>query len=200
MRLAKVALLPVATLLVVACGGSGSTASCADPVPVTSAGQDMQTGASDLHLWQPDGDREPLPVDRPGWGPVLSPDGRSVAFVRLEGEYTDTLGIDRSRVAVVSLESGNVDFLTPNVPGIRGYDLQWSADGTEIAFSRTTGETLEIAAVGGADGVQRTLVPSAENYHGSFSWSSESDEVLLIDLVAPEELTPLRRYSVDTGD
>ena len=184
-------------------------AACADPPLVTTTALDPVSGDTTVSLWHPDGRRTELTSGRAGPGAVISPDGRSVAFPVPEGEYSDSLGYAKSRVAVQSVGTGDLTLLSADVPDAWVGYLQWSPDGSEVAFLRDLGAVREIAAVRVEDGAERRLLELDAGQFGSFGWSSDGRELLVptsLDMLVPpsewppEPRTELRRYSVDTGD
>jgi Tol biopolymer transport system component len=72
-----------------------------------------------------------------GMDPALSPDGRTVAFVREGGEHG---------LYLVDIDGGNERLIYSGGEGLRA--PSWSPDGSWIVFSRETGE-WECRAVGG---------------------------------------------------
>jgi Tol biopolymer transport system component len=186
---------------------------CADPTLLATTTTSLFPGEETVvYQWGPDGQR-----DRLGTGPVasgaeLSPDGDRVAFEQHIGEYDPEYGWPGSRVAVFSRETGEVTPLTDAVEDISVSALQWSADGSQIAFVRFTSIgsqwTHEIVAVG-VDGTdERTLLTMNDRQAGhGFAWSSDGQELLVPTspsyLAGPGEYQPpseLWRYSVETGE
>ena len=189
-----------------AAAAAAAGAGCADPPLVTTSGHPEDGGVS-VHLWAADGEQEVLtdaPVDG-GWngGAVVSPDGSTVAFPLGEGEYSDSFGYPRTRVALQSIATGEVRLLSSDVPGAIVLHPHWSADGSQIAFVRLLEGAREIVAVDVADAGERTLlrVEEGERELGDFAWSSDGRELLLPTRpLDPAGGVELWRYSVDTGD
>jgi Tol biopolymer transport system component len=171
---------------------------------VTTSGNTV-SGEFDVHLWQRDGGHETLtpgPVDG-GWrrGAALSPDGDTVAFASAEGEYSDSLGYPKTRVAVLSLETREVTALSSDTSDATVYHLHWSADGSEIAFIRSG----EIVAVDVEDAEERTLLRLDDRQVNAFAWSSDGRELLVPTRPdrSPGSGEPeyeLWRYNLDTGE
>jgi Tol biopolymer transport system component/DNA-binding winged helix-turn-helix (wHTH) protein len=72
--------------------------------------------------------------------PVLSPDGRTVAFLRCQST-------EMSEIYTAALSGGAIKELTHGGQGI--YGLMWAADGKRIVFHKS-GKLMHIAAGGGA--------------------------------------------------
>jgi hypothetical protein len=192
------------TLAVLTTSGCASFAeNCVDPTLVTTSG-DPLSGDVAIHLWRPHGANDTLLAGQAVPEAVLSPDGGTVAFVRPEGDYSDTTGYPKSRVAIMSLESREVIPLSADLPDTIVDDLQWWADGSEIAFIRRERNAGQIVAVRVEDGEERTLLDLADG-PGSFAWSADGRELLIptspSTLPDPPALPKgeLRRYTVDTG-
>jgi Tol biopolymer transport system component len=186
------------------CTSSASGAGCADPPLVTTSGH-PQVGGVSLHLWAADGEQEVLtdaPVDG-GWngGAVVSPDGTTVAFPLGEGEYDDSFGYPQTRVALLSIETGEVRPLSSDVPGAIVVHPHWSADGSQIAFVRLLEDARELVAVDVADAGERTLLRLDQHYElGAFAWSSDGRELLVPLRPTPSGPRELWRYSVETWE
>jgi len=200
-RLAAVA-VAVSMLSLTACTSWEAAAVCASPLLVTATGH-PEAGGRALHLWEPDGRSTLLDSDVRTWESQLSPDGDTVAMTSPEGEYSDALGYDKSRVALLSLESGTVTPVSADIEGSNVGNLAWSADGSEVAFIRqSVTDEGEIVAVRIEDGTERRLLALGMETAHTFAWSSERRELLIPRYPAPDSSSPieLRRYSVDTGD
>jgi dipeptidyl aminopeptidase/acylaminoacyl peptidase len=203
--------LCLATLSMSACASTnGASTACADPPLATTSGNTV-SGEFAIHLWKRDGRLETLtpgPVDGgPRRGAALSPDGATVAFALAEGEYSDSLGYPKTRVAVLSLETREVTALSSDIPNAKVSHLHWSADGSEIAFIRSSRGPTEIVAVDVEDAEERTLLRLDDRHNNAFAWSSDGRELLVPVPTRPD--TPpgsgapeyeLWRYSLDTGD
>jgi Tol biopolymer transport system component len=68
--------------------------------------------------------------------PAVSPDGSSVAFALGEGVWSDGLGYPKSRVAILSVGTGDVSVVSADTPLTTVANLQWSQDGSRVAFVR----------------------------------------------------------------
>ncbi len=101
--------------------------------------------------------------------PAWSPDGRRIAFARVEG------GI--SRIYVMQADGSVVSRLTPGAIG--GTHPTWSPDGTRIAFERDTSKedgTVGIYVIR-ADGGGLRKVVSSRRYDFSPSWSPDGRSI-----------------------
>ena len=208
MTIVRVAVaLTVSVLSLSACTSWVTSAACAAPSLVTTSGEPL-FGEVSLHLWQPDGGSDTLDPGLTGRGAVLSPDGSTVAFTSPEGEYSDTFGYPKSRVALLSIETGKVTRVSSDIPDANVGYLHWSSDGSEVAFVRFMGAVREIVAVRVDDGSERRLLEVGDGQTGQFEWSSDGRELLVrmvpTTVVAlPSASNPteeLWRYSIDTGD
>lgn len=206
-----VVVLFVSVLSLCACS-SWFEGPCARPPLVTTSGHPDDGGVA-VHWWEPDGQSRALDPGEIAWEAVLSPDGTTVAFAAPEGGYSDTHGYSQSRVALVSVETGEVTRVSSDVPDANVGSLQWSSDGSEVAFIRSTDALREIVAARVEDGVERRLLTLVDGHSNQFAWSSDGHELLVH--FAPSLLpspppapgqTPrspkeeLWRYSLDTGD
>ena len=88
--------------------------------------------------------------------PRLSPDGRTVAFVRSDPTQPDT----PARLARLSLERGPVRLARPRAHGSVG-EVAWSPDGTRLAFTGQVDPPRFL--VGRVPPVHRLAVPTAKN-------------------------------------
>ncbi len=77
-------------------------------------------------------------------------------------------------------------------------ELQWSADGSEIAFIRQGRDGRQIVAIRVDDGTERHLLDATDLQTSGFSWSPDGTELLIWPTVAGQ--IELRRYFIDTGD
>jgi Tol biopolymer transport system component len=190
------------TLSTTAC--TSFAANCTAPTLVTTSGD---PGHVTVHLWQPFGSHQTLTTGPATAGAVVSPDGRRVAYVLPYGQYDDTTGYPKSRVAVLSLETRDVTPLSADIPGSNVGDVQWSPDGTEIAFERQGAGGTQIVAVRLEDGVERTLIDLDDHRQsGVFAWSTDGRELLVPTFPSStppigsrRPTTELWRYVIDTG-
>ena len=90
-----------------------------------------------IELWHPDGGSEVLSDEPAASWPVMSPDGETVAFALGEGEWSDGQGWDASRVALLSVASGDVTVLSREVPGAEVSYLEWSTTERRSPFRRS---------------------------------------------------------------
>ena len=195
----------VSVLALAACTSWVVAPACADPPLVTTTYRDDVSGDTAVSLWQPDGRHTALTSGRTGGGAVISPDGLSVAFPAPEGEYSDTNGYSKSRVAVQSTETRDVALVSSDIPDSTVGYLQWSPDGSEVAFVRRVGEVREIAAVRVEGGAERRLLELNAGQSGQYGWSSDGEELLIptsLEMLVPlsDPKSELRRYSIGTGD
>ena len=185
-----------------ACTSFAETAECSAPPLLTMAGAASDPIASPptIELWHPDGESEVLSDEPAASWPVMSPDGETVAFALGEGEWSDGQGWDSSRVALLSVASGDVTVLSREVTGAEVGYLEWSTNGAEIAFLRVGPDGREIAAVDVETGEERRVLPLSEG-EGDFTWSPDGTEMLVPARVQSEGTTgvELRRYFLGSG-
>jgi Tol biopolymer transport system component len=129
---------------------------------------------------------------------VLSPDGRSIAFALGRGDFSDSVGWETSRVAVLSLGSREVRVLSADVPGATVRALQWSADGSEVAFLRNSPAAPEVVAVDVDDGSERRLLRLGDGQGAAANWSPDGRELLVVTSGPGNDV--LQRYSLETGE
>jgi Tol biopolymer transport system component len=185
-----------------ACTSFAQTAECGAPPLIAMSG--AASAPLDTHpaieLWNPDGEAKVVTDDSAASSPALSPDGGTVAFALGEGAWTEGAGWDSSRVALMSLPSGDVSLLSAEVPGAEVSFLEWSTNGAEIAFLRSGPDGREIAAVDIETGEERRLLPLREGQQ-DFTWSPDGTEMLVPTRVPADGTTvvELRRYFLGSG-
>jgi Tol biopolymer transport system component len=94
--------------------------------------------------------------------------------------------------------------LSSDIPDATVSHLHWSADGSEIAFIRSSRGPTEIVAVDVEDTGERTLLRFDDRHVTAFAWSSDERELLVPTTpdAPPGSGQPedeLWRYSLDTG-
>ncbi|MDA1186111.1 MAG: hypothetical protein O2930_15920 [Acidobacteria bacterium] len=156
-----------------------------------------RSGSADIFRVRVDGTAVERLTDSPAFDDqaVLSPDGRSVAFVSSRGDGS-------TDIYILDLASRTVRNLT-NAPG-GDFRPSWSPDGGTIAFSsdRGTGfphqafparagrwEHVQAASIYliGADGMGlRTLTTDPAMMTGSPSWSPDGREVVFYEMAVPD--------------
>jgi len=116
------------------------------------------------------GGRHDLPVSfwKDSGGPTWSPDGNEVALTLRRGGYS---------IGIVNLESGALR--TPATDTIQ-YEPVWSPDGTLIAYSTGSSDTLKVIRPDG--GGDRTL---ASSFAFAIAWSPESRSIAFGAIDAP---------------
>ena len=127
------------------------------------------------------------------YGPALSPDGRQVVFSWDEGVRSAPYQLYLKLVDVgepLRLTDGPTSSLRP----------AWSADGTRIAFLRTTesdeDQILEISALGGAE----QMLATTKARTGSVSWSPDGTHLAIVDKTSPETPDAIFLLSRETGE
>jgi dipeptidyl aminopeptidase/acylaminoacyl peptidase len=201
----------LAALTLTACEPSTE---CADPTLLTTTrtllGEEVL-----VDLWAPDGQRDRLDTGPVAGDVVLSPDGDLVAFEQPIGEYDPEYGWPATRVTVFSRETGEVTPLIDADEDVSVSGIQWSGDGSQVAFVRGTPSSRfpeEIVAVR-ADGTdERVLLKLSDRQNSGFAWSSDGEELLVPtaqysptfgEYPEPGQAGPpteLWVYDVDTGE
>ena len=112
--------------------------------------------------------------DRPGAGPasdpVWSPDGRRIAFVRLN---------TRHGVYVVNADGSGVRNLTPKPRGAAYAAPAWSPDGRKIAFASERDGNSEIYLMNADGSGQRNLTRNLA-YDGDPAWSPGGQKITFV--------------------
>lgn len=185
-----------------ACTSFAETAECGAPLLVTMSGSAAAPLVTEpaIELWASDGESEVLSDDRAAYWPTMSPDGETVAVALGQGEWSDAAGWDASRVALLSVDSGEVSLLSRELPGTQVAYLQWSTSGAEIAFARFGPDVREIVAVDVESGEERRLLALSDRQVG-FTWSPDGTEMLVPTYVDPAatRAVELRRYFLGSG-
>ena len=149
--LCRVPSIGVLVLLVVACGAPGSGAA--------QDGGEADGGAADLYVVRADGSDQAL-VARDVMGPIWSPDGSKIAFLRQRGNGVGVFVVDRDGGGE-TLVAGSPRFVSSPV---------WSPTGERIAFVGQRGGE-EMVFVMAADGSSGTLVPLMDPELEDRSWA-----------------------------
>jgi Tol biopolymer transport system component len=195
--------LAVASALILsgaACTSFAAVVRCAVP-PLVIATGDPLLGNTAIQLWQPDGRMQVLSADPAAEQPAVSPDGRTVAFALGEGVWSDGLGYLKSRVAILSVGTRDVSVVSADIPLTTVANLQWSHDGSQVAFVRWGMDVREIVSVDVENRRERRLLTLAEgSIYPSFGWSADGAELLVSAWDDESAASGLRRYSVATGE
>lgn len=137
-----------------AAAGPTTTADCDDPVLVYPGGSRL-SGYTVIES-TPDVEPTILTDALPVFEPVVSPDGTLIAVGHGGGTLEECCGYERSRIAVLDRADELRDLSADGAGPV--WDLQWSADGREIFYTRAgvTGND-ELFAVD-LEGRERTLL------------------------------------------
>jgi Tol biopolymer transport system component len=135
-----------------------------------------------------------------------------VAFAQPLGPLDPEDGWGPQRVVVLSVETGEITPLSDVDEDVHVTRIQWSGDGSQVAFERRSNGRREIVAVR-ADGTgERVLLELSDRQEGGFAWSPDGRELLVPtaqysatfgEYPAPDEKGPpteLWVYDVDTGE
>jgi Tol biopolymer transport system component len=198
MTAGRIGTVAVLVMVSAACTSFAETAECGAPTlaAMSGAALDPVVAQPAIEVWSPDGRTQVLSDDRAAAGPVMSPDGETVAVTLGEGEWSDAEGWDSSRVALLEVDSGEVSLLSRDVPDAEVAYLEWSRSGAEIAFLRVGPDGREIVAVDLETGEERRVL-SLSDRQGDFAWSPDGTEMVVPTRgVAGVEL---RRYFLGSG-
>lgn len=118
-----------------------TTQESAPAAPVTGALQVVYTKDDNLWLWQ-DEERRQLTSTGDAYNPVLSPDGRTVAFLRPADEFhTELWAIDldstneRRLVAITDLDTIGGGVRDPSAVAVNPYHFAWIPNTRSLAFN-----------------------------------------------------------------
>jgi TolB protein len=95
-------------------------------------------------------------------GPEVSPDGKSIAFVR------GNPSTGNMQIMIMDRNGENAD----TIPQINGWDPTWSPDGNQILFASGAGDTAQLFIVN-RDGSDRRQISSLPALRGRSDWSSD---------------------------
>jgi TolB protein len=139
--------------------------------------------ASEMALWtaQADGSAPRLLPTSPGiiGSPAFSPDGRSIAYVKLEGD-----GV--SRIWTIGSDGSGEQRLLANLPDAPavGRDPAWSPDGRRIAFSGGAPGHLAVWVVD-ADGRNLTRLTNSSVSDVEPTWSPDGKQIAFARTTSP---------------
>lgn len=114
-----------------------------------------RTGTSLVSISAGGGGVKPIPGTVNGYGPVVSPDGRTVAFARQRERHGPSDGEDNFKsvsVWLADLRTGKSEPLTPWRNDVFLFPASFSPDGSRLAISRRVGNRLAEAVEIGLDG------------------------------------------------
>ena len=138
---------------------------------------------------------QPL-TSQAGWEgtPVLSPDGRTVAFT-----WTDRLGRQRQIYRKGPNDTEPVKLTNDESEGNIGY-LVWSPDGSQIAFKRQRGMGGAIYSIASTGGDEQKIVDLESAYlTSSIDWSPNGEELTFSDAsLVPTQLS-IYLYNLRSG-
>ena len=87
------------------------------------------------------------------WGPRISPDGRTVAFIVMVDAQT--------QVALMDAESGNWDVLTKRPESGQHLHASWSRDGSKVYFTRGATTGVNVYSIPSVGGEERLVLDNA---------------------------------------
>jgi dipeptidyl aminopeptidase/acylaminoacyl peptidase len=202
MTVVRAAAVCVLVLSSAACISFAETSECGAPplVVMTGSVADPLGTEPTVQLWDSKGEAQLLTDDPAAAWPAMSPDGETVAVALGEGEWSGAQGWDASRVALLSVDAGEVSLLSREVPGTEVAYLQWSTSGAQVAFVRSGPNGREIVAVDVETGVERRLLLLIAGQQ-AFTWSPDGAEMLVPTYIeSPDGITvELRRYFLGSG-
>lgn len=173
------------------CGAApaSTTSDCDDPILVYPGG-DRLSGYTVIES-RPDVEPTTLTAESlPVFSPVISPDGSRIAVGYGGGALEECCGYERSRVAVLD-HAGELRDLSTEASG-QVDNLQWSADGREIFFTRTGEDGLDELLAVDLEGRERAVFGFTEQI---YQVAIEPDGAHA--LVTTE--ADLRRYDLTAG-
>ena len=124
--------------------------------------------------------------------PALSPDGRAIAYARLDGR--DSLGID---LFMMPIEGGAERRLTHDGGAI---NPAWSPDGAQIAYVVVReGRPCEIRLAPAAGGLSRRLTSCPTTETTSLTWARDGSALYFDDAMSAGAPRRLLRLTLRTG-
>jgi Tol biopolymer transport system component len=117
--------------------------------------------------------------------PAVSPDGRTVAFVRLSEDFTT------SEIWVVGIDGSGLRRLTD--PSLGALDPAWSPDGTTIAFASSVDggrpQRISLIDVDGSD--PRAVSPTSIEIASDPTWSPDATQIAFSGADGPTDTEPI---------
>lgn len=109
-------------------------------------------------------------------GPVWSPDGKKIAFVRGEGDLATGILLESSDTYVMNADGTALTKLADDTGG----SIAWSPDGKQMVFS--PGGDIYVM---NADGTDRTRLVANIGASSSFDWSPDGKKIAFSTAVDP---------------
>jgi Tol biopolymer transport system component len=111
--------------------------------------------------------------------PCWSPDGKFIAFTRVEQKQIDQETVSFWNIYVIPAQGGEPKRITtPQIDMVYGTSIDWSPDGKWIAFY-SHDNTLRVTSAEG--GESRMIVDKVKrNYHFGLSWSPDSKKIAYV--------------------